>query len=476
MLSQVRLFLPELYFLFMALVLLAVSVRHGAPKPRRTYYTAFVLSGIGLLVALGSLFVEGELFFQAYKVDLFSQIFKVFLSLGMFLVVTICSRLESVEDRHHPEFYLFLTTCTIGMMLLVSAVELITLYVALELSSYSLYILVPMRRGGGEKGSEAGVKYFFMGALASAVMLFGMSYLYGVCHTTHLVDIFQRLPEAVFMPGAIIGLVLTLSGLFFKLAVVPFQSWAPDVYEGGANQLVAYIASASKVAAMAILIRLTALSGAGSAYFMNLLIILSLIGMTFGNLVAIKQRDFKRMLAYSSIAHAGYVLLGILTMSDAGYTGVIYYGLVYLVLNFACFLVIVLVSEKGDNVSIDQFAGLYKRAPLLAATLLLGVFGLAGLPPTGGFTGKFLIFIAVVQKGYLWLAIVAMINVTISLYYYIGVVKSAYLSPPAPDSTAIPISTPMRFLNYLVIAMIIWLGVYPELVYDLASMAAKAVL
>jgi NADH-quinone oxidoreductase subunit N len=476
MLSQVRLFLPELYFLFMALVLLAVSVRHGAPKPRRTYYTAFVLSGIGLLVALGSLFVEGELFFQAYRVDLFSQIFKVFLSLGMFLVVTICSRLESVEDRHHPEFYLFLTTCTIGMMLLVSAVELITLYVALELSSYSLYILVPMRRGGGEKGSEAGVKYFFMGALASAVMLFGMSYLYGVCHTTHLVDIFQRLPEAVFMPGAIVGLVLTLSGLFFKLAVVPFQSWAPDVYEGGSNQLVAYIASASKVAAMAILLRLTALSGAGSAYFMNLLIILSLIGMTFGNLVAIKQRDFKRMLAYSSIAHAGYVLLGILTMSDAGYTGVIYYGLVYLVLNFACFLVIVLVSEKGDNVSIDQFAGLYKRAPLLAVTLLLGVFGLAGLPPTGGFTGKFLIFIAVVQKGYLWLAIVAMINVTISLYYYIGVVKAAYLLPPAPDSTAIPISTPMRFLNYLVIAMIIWLGVYPELVYDLASMAAKAVL
>ncbi len=475
MLNQVILFLPELFFLFMALVLFGLSVLSGRPNPRRDYYTALVLSAIGLVITLGSLGAEGHLFFRAYRLDLFSQIFKCFLSLGLFLVIAISSRLGDIEERHHPEFFLFLTTSTLGMMLLVSAVELITLYVALELSSYSLYILVPMRKKS-EADTEAGVKYFFIGAMASATMLFGMSYIYGVCHTTYLVEIVNRLPSLMFSPGAVLGMILTLCGLFFKLAVFPFHTWAPDVYEGGANHVIAYIATTSKMAGMAILIRLTALSGGGSTYMINLLIILAMVGMTFGNLVAIKQKDFKRMLAYSSIAHAGYVLLGIMSMSEMGYSSVIYYALVYMVLNFACFMVLITVSKQDRNVMIDDFSGLYKRAPLLAVTLLLGVFGLAGLPPTGGFTGKFLIFIAIIEKGYLWLAIFAMINVTISLYYYINVVKAAYLNPPAEGSEKIKISVPLRLLNYAVIVLILWLGLYPATLFDQARIAARAVL
>jgi len=475
MLDQVILFLPELFFLFMALVLFGLTIGSGGPKPRRDYYTALVLSAIGVVITLGSIGAEGHLFFKAYRLDLFSQIFKCFLSFGLFLVVAISYRLDGVEARRHPEYYLFLTTSTLGMMLLVSAVELITLFVALELSSYSLYILVPLRKGS-DFDTEAGVKFFFIGAMASATMLFGMSYIYGVCHTTYLVEIVNRLPSLIHTPGAVLGMVLTLCGLFFKLAVFPFHNWAPDVYEGGANQVIAFIATTSKMAGMAILIRLTALTGGGSSYLINLLIVLSMIGMTFGNLVAIKQKDFKRLLAYSSIAHAGYVLLGILTMSETGYASVIYYALVYLVLNLACFMVLISLSKTGENVKIEDLSGLYRRAPLLAVTLLLGVFGLAGLPPTGGFTSKFLVFIAAIEKGYLWLAIFAMVNVTISLYYYIGVVKAAYLNPPAEGSEKIKISVPLRLLNYALIILILWLGLYPSTLFDQAKTAAAAVL
>jgi len=227
---------------------------------------------------------------------------------------------------------------------------------------------------------------------------------------------------------------------------------------------------------MAILIRLTALTNGSSAYLINLLIVLSMIGMTFGNLVAIKQKDFKRLLAYSSIAHAGYILIGILTMSKLGYSSVIYYALAYLILNFACFMVLITTSEKGKNVAIEDFNGLYSRAPLLAMTLLLGVFGLAGLPPTGGFTSKFLVFIAAIEKGYFWLVVFAMVNVTISLYYYINVVKAAYLNPPAEGSEKIKISVPLRLLNYVVIIIILWLGLYPATLLDRARTAAEAVL
>jgi len=474
MLNQVILFLPELYYLTMALIIFGLVLTNQT-SAKRDYYATLVLSAGGLIITLGSVYANGELFFKAYRVDLFSQLFKIFMSLGLFLVVCICSRLEDIKEEHHPEFYLFMTICTLGMMMLVSAMELITLFVALELSSYSLYILMPMRKTAPHD-AEASVKYFFVGAMASAVMLFGMSYLYGTCQTTYLDEILSRLPALVQSPGAIIGLVLTLCGLFFKLAVVPFHSWAPDVYEGGANQVVAYIATASKMAGVAILIRLVSLTAGSSLYLINLLIILSLVCMTFGNLVAIKQKDFKRMLAYSSIAHAGYILLGLLNMSELGYTSLIYYAVAYLVLSFACFMVIVAVSRHGENVAIQDFTGLYSRAPLLAVTLLLGVFGLAGLPPTAGFTGKFFIFIAAVEKGYLWLAILAMVNVTISLYYYIGVVKAAYLNPPPEGAEKIPVSVPFKLLNYAVIVLIIWLGVFPQTLFEIARIAARAVL
>ena len=468
------LFIPELYCLLMGVVFFGLAMV-ARPNPRRDYFVALLLASIGVVVALASVKLEGSLFFEAYRVDLFSQVFKVMLAMGFFLVVCLCTELNGIEERHHPEFYLFLTTCTLAMMMLVSSVELLTIYVALELSSYSLYILVPLRRGYGID-VEAGIKYLMVGATSSAVMLFGLSFLFGVTHTTYVVDIMNVLPNVITTPAAILGLLLTLCGFFFKLAVFPFHFWAPDVYQGAANQVTAYIASASKVAAVAIIMRMVSLVGGNSQYLVDVLVTLSIASMTLGNLVAIVQKDMKRLLAYSSISHAGYVLIGILSMSPTGYASAIFYALAYLVMNLCCFLVVVKVAQDGSDLKIAQLAGLHRRSPILAMALMLAVFGLAGIPPTIGFTGKFLVFTAAMEKGYITLVIIAMINATISLYYYIMVVKAAYLLEPDVAQPQLPVSMPTKVLTASLVAVMVVFGVFPTYLLEVARAAARMLL
>jgi NADH-quinone oxidoreductase subunit N len=468
------LFIPELYCLLMGVVFFGLAMV-ARPNPRRDYFVALLLASIGVVVALASVKLEGSLFFEAYRVDLFSQVFKVMLAMGFFLVVCLCTELNGIEERHHPEFYLFLTTCTLAMMMLVSSVELLTIYVALELSSYSLYILVPLRRGYGID-VEAGIKYLMVGATSSAVMLFGLSFLFGVTHTTYVVDIIHVLPNVISTPAAILGLLLTLCGFFFKLAVFPFHFWAPDVYQGAANQVTAYIASASKVAAVAIIMRMVSLVGGNSQYLVDVLVTLSIASMTLGNLVAIVQKDMKRLLAYSSISHAGYVLIGILSMSPTGYASAIFYALAYLVMNLCCFLVVVKVAQDGSDLKIAQLAGLHRRSPILAMALMLAVFGLAGIPPTIGFTGKFLVFTAAMEKGYITLVIIAMINATISLYYYIMVVKAAYLLEPDVAQPRLPVSMPTKVLTASLVAVMVVFGIFPTYLLEVARAAARMLL
>ena len=465
------LFIPELYCLLMVVVFFGLAMV-ARPNPRRDYFVALLLGSIGVVVALASVKMQGDLFFQAYRVDLFSQVFKVMLAMGLFLVICLCTELNGIEERHHPEFYLFLSTCTLAMMMLVSSVELLTIYVALELSSYSLYILVPLRRGLGVD-VEAGIKYLMVGASSSAVMLFGLSFVFGVTHTTYVVDIINILPGIISNPAAILGLLLTLCGFFFKLAVFPFHFWAPDVYQGAANQVTAYIASASKVAAVAIIMRMVSLVGDNSQYLVDVLVTLSIASMTLGNLVAIVQKDMKRLLAYSSISHAGYVLIGILSMSQIGYASAIFYALAYLVMNLCCFLVVVKVAQDGSDLKIAQLAGLHRRSPILAMALMLAVFGLAGIPPTIGFTGKFLVFAAAMEKGYFTLVIIAMINATISLYYYIMVVKAAYLLEPDVEQPRLPISFPTKVLTGVLVAAMVVFGIFPHYLLEVARAAAR---
>jgi NADH-quinone oxidoreductase subunit N len=425
------------------------------------------------VVTLATVGLEGTLFTSAYRVDLFSQVFKVLLSIGFFLVVCLCSNLNGIEEARYPEVYLFLTTCTLGMMLLVSSVELLTLYVALELSSYSLYALVSLRNGS--QHMEAAIKYFLSGIATSALMLFGLASLFGAAQTTYVADLTLRLPHLLNTPMAFLGLLLTLSGFFFKLALFPFHVWAPSVYQGAANQVTAFVATATKVTAMAMLTRLVSMSH-GNTSMAHVLITLSIISMTYGNLVALIQKDFKRLLAYSAIAHAGYVLMGILSMSPNGYAAAVFYAVAYLAMIFTCFLVVVKVASDGSNVTIVQLAGLHRRSPLLAMALLVGVFSLGGIPPTIGFTGKFFVFNAAMEKGYFFLVLIGMINVVVSLYYYVQVVKAAFLLEPEEELPAIHLSIPTTILTGVMIIIVIAAGIFPRHLFQLATATIKGLL
>jgi NADH-quinone oxidoreductase subunit N len=284
------------------------------------------------------------------------------------------------------------------------------------------------------------------------------------------------LPAIIGQPGVVIGLLFTLGGFFFKLAVFPFHLWAPDAYQGAANQVAAYIATASKVAAIAVIVRVLAFAGQGSVYLVHVLAIVSVVSMTLGNLAAIVQKDLKRLLAFSTIAHSGYVLIGILVLSPAGYSGVIYYALAILVMKFTAFMVIVELASDGRNLQIEELAGLHRRSPILALALMVSLFSLAGIPPTIGFTGKFLVFVAAIEKGYVALVIIAMINVVISLYYYLLVIKAAYLLEPAVALPPLGVSMPKKLLAGVSTVVIVAAGIYPSWLIQLARSAAQSLI
>jgi NADH-quinone oxidoreductase subunit N len=465
---------PELFFLTAALVFLGISMS-GRPDPERDYLTAVVLGAVGLGICLACVPLRGDLFLGAYRVDLFSQTFKTLLAMGFFLIVCICNDLTGVAERHHPEFYLLLTASTLALMLLVSCVHLLPLYVALELSSYSLYVLVYLQVDL-RQGIRAGLTYFLIGAAASAVMIFGLALLYGAAQSAYLADLMTALPGMLHQPMVAIGVLLTLAGFFFKLAVFPFHFWAPDVYQGAPHQAAAYIATVSKVAAVAVLIRVAALTGGAGSFLTDALVALAIVSMTVGNLSALVQKDFKRLMAYSSIAQAGYVLIGILSMSPAGYGGAIFYALALLVMKVTCFLVLVAAAGGGRNMEIAGLAGLHRRSPILALALMMAVFSLAGIPPTIGFTGKFLVFKAAIAQGHVSLVLIAMINVVISLYFYLMVVRAAYLTEPQGPQPALLAPPLTRGLAYFLVALTVLAGIYPTPLIAWADAAARGLM
>ena len=464
-------FMPELYFFGSLLFFLVAAIfRHW--RSRTLYWIALGLAAAGVVACLAAVPASATLFAGTYRVDLFSQVFKVLLAMGLFLVLCLCDRLPGVAPKRHAEFYMLLFTCTLAMMFLVSSIHLLTLYVSLELSSYSLYVMVALRRDQA-MGLEAGLKYFFVGICASAVMLLGIALLYGETQSAQLQELVHILPDALHQPLVLLGFVFTLGGLFFKLALFPFHFWAPDAYQGASDQVAAYIATVSKVAAVAVLLRTIAATGGHSILLAHTLAALAVISMTVGNLAAIVQKDYKRLMAFSSIAHAGYVLIGILGMNESGYAAAVFYALAVLLMKFTCFLVLVRAAAPQGNLQIAQLAGLHRRSPMLAMALMLSLFGLAGIPPTIGFTGKLLVFTAAIQQGYLWLVLVAMINVVISLYYYLLVIKAAYLAEPDPAYPAPTVALADRVLAAGLIVAIVFVGIYPKDVLALAYSAVQ---
>jgi NADH-quinone oxidoreductase subunit N len=355
---------------------------------------------------------------------------------------------------------MFLGFSALGLMMLVSSVELISIVIALEISSYSLYVIVPLRKGQTKIQLEASMKYLFFGAISTGIMLYGMSYLYGMTNSTFLSNILFMLPKFLDQPIGILAIVLTLTGFFFKLSLFPFHFWAPDIYEGASNTTTTFIATVPKVAAAALLIRLVTMASSADPVFVTILIVLAALSMTFGNLVGLVQKDIKRLLAYSGIAHAGYVVMGILAMSKDGNAAAIYYMVVYLFMNLACFYVVLLLAKNGENISINDLSGLAKRAPLLAFTLAVSAFSLAGIPPTGGFTGKLFLFTSAFKAGHLNIVLIGAVNTVISIFYYLNLVRMSYSREPV-STEPIKLSFQEKALCYVMICLVLYLGITP---------------
>jgi NADH-quinone oxidoreductase subunit N len=470
---KLTLLLPEIALSMACLILFFCTL--GKMKAGALQTLAVTFAVISLGAALISIGQTGSLFFDTYRVDLLSQLFKAIITLGFILVLSIAPGSRGVEPRLLPEYLLFLTTGVLGLVLLVSSHELLTIVMSLEISSFAVCVLIPLRGYRMHREHlEAAVKYFLFGVCVIGIMLFGMSYIFGLTGSTWLGEIAPKVPMLLRdEPLAVIGMIMMLAGFFYKLSLFPMHFLTPDVFEGSANETAGFYATLPKIAVTAVIIRLVSLSGPETSKLTWALAALAVLSMTAGNLAALVQKDLKRLLAYSSIAHAGYLMIGILCVNRLGLASVIYYMLGYLLMNLACFYVIYQLAPEGENLSFDHLAGLYRRSPLLAFTLAAAAFGLTGIPPTIGFTGKFLIFTAAFQKGFHLLVIIAVVNAAISLFFYLKMVRAAYVQVENPGD-ALTLTFPQKLLGVFFIASIILTGVLPQSFIALAERAVVA--
>jgi NADH-quinone oxidoreductase subunit N len=472
--------LPELMLLTGATAFFALSLfsKLDVNQVKNSAICFGVATFIASLISLNS---QATLFFGSYDVDLYSQLFKLMISFGVTIVLIFGQNLKDIDESVRPEYYLFLFLSALGLMMVVSSVELIAIFVSLELSSFALYLLVPMRsdQSGLRIQMEAGIKYILFGVLATGFMLFGMSYIFGLTGSTYLADIVTGL-ESAPQPAALFAIIMVLAGFFFKLAVFPMHFWVPDIYQGAANETTGFIATVPKLAAVALLIRITSMSSGNMQFLVYLLMFLALCSMFYGNLSALVQTDVKRMLGFSGIAHAGFILLGLLTMDASGYAIAIYYIAGYVVMNLACFLVLCNVSQKGENLAIEDLRGLHKRQPVLAFILAVGLFALGGIPPFVGFMGKFMLLTGTLKAGpesliYLIVVILAAINTGIAIYYYLSVVRISYTTDPE-DRPDVAVDGFTQTVGIALVLLIIIMGALPSKLVTFADTAVRTIM
>jgi NADH-quinone oxidoreductase subunit N len=465
------LFIPETMLSALSVLLLSLTL---VKKEQVSKFLNPLMTFSGLLLLAGCLWAlkaDGSLFYSTYKIDLLSQGFKLMIATGLFFTFLVSKETLSIARSLRVEYFLFLSTAALGMMMMTSAADILTLYISMELSAYSLYLLASLRQD--KSNAEAGVKYLILGAAASGIFLWGFSLVAGISGSLSLIEISKKAPQFVSQPVFVIGLALASMAFLFKLSSVPVHFWAPDVYEKASTQVTAFIATASKVTAVAILIRIFLWMGV-APNFVAVLVALSFLSMTLGNAVALVQKDVKRLLAYSSIAQAGYILVGLLAGSLEGYSSVYFYALAYLVMNAGAFLVVLCVAKTAadDNPQISHFNGLAERSPFLGLVLLLSLLSLAGIPPLIGFTGKWILFSAAMEKGHWFLVLWGVLNSVVSLFYYLTLVKHAYLEKPSMSSPIL-LPIPIKILGFLILAMLVLVGIFPNPVISFSQNAVQ---
>ncbi len=493
--DTLRLLLPELLLLFTGLVVLCVDFVWRNEVRKATWVPALALVGLAAALAatIGLWNTPATPILAVMALDQFALFFKVIAIVTVAFVILAAARWLPSRTPYRGEFYALLVFAGLAISLAAAANDLIAVYLAMEFLSITSYVLAGYIRRDA-KSSEAGLKYFLYGAVTSAAMLYGMSLLYGAAGTTSLPGIFQALVQTQLAPDtglawlAAAAIIPLLAGFAFKMVLAPFHQWAPDVYEGAPTPVTAFLSVGSKAAGFAILIRvfLTALPE-GFRYgvgWMAFLMALSIISMLLGNLIALRQTDIKRLLAYSSIAQAGYMIIGFIAMRTdvqngfMGMNGVLFYLFGYLFTNLAAFTAIIAFEHATGCTSIPDYRGLVRRSPVLAGVLLIAMLSLAGIPGTAGFLGKLFVFGAAIQMNIaqtITLAVVGILTSVIGAFYYLNVVRYMFFEPA--DEGAPPIKVPAGLQVGLALTAlgIVVVGVYPQPFLDMATRSMEMV-
>ncbi|MGV7235753.1 MAG: NADH-quinone oxidoreductase subunit NuoN [Nitrosomonadaceae bacterium] len=465
---------PEIFLLIMICVALLAELLVGD----KLHYISYLLSQIALFGCALITFVTSSpdvvyTFSGMFVDDTLADVLKliVYITVSIFLVYS--HKYVAMRGMFSGEFFSLVLFATLGMMVMISASNFLTLYLGLELLSLSLYAMVALRRDS-VVATEAAMKFFILGALASGFLLYGMSLVYGA--TGGALDI-TRVAEAIQNGVAtpkvlVVGLVFIIAGISFKLSVAPFHMWVPDVYHGAPTAVVLFIGSAPKLAAFGFIMRLL-VEGMGGmvADWQGMLIIIAVLSMVVGNLAAIAQTNIKRMLAYSTISHMGFMLLGIISADNNGYSSAMFYIVVYVIMTLGTFGIIMLLSREEYEVEkLDDFKGLNRRSPWYAFITLLFMFSLAGIPPTVGFYAKLSVLQAVMGAGYVWLAVVAVLFSLVGAFYYLRIVKLMYFDEPESDAPITPNGDVELLISANGMAVLI-LGIFPQILMTLCFYA-----
>ncbi len=474
--SMLMAILPELLLLGLAMVVLAADVI-WRPSQRR-FLAWLTAGGMTAILVLALIFSrpdasQGLILGGMLRHDWMAFAFKLLFLFAGAVTALISLDFPGVGER--GEYFALLAVATLGMSLMASAADLIMLYLAIETTSIPLYILAGFIKVD-DKSTESGIKYFLFGAMASTVMLYGFSLIFGFAGETNLYALAGKLAAGQVSPWVIIGAaVLVLVGLAFKISAVPFHFWAPDVYEGAPTPITAFVSTASKAAGFAVLLRvMLAVFPQVEAEWTAIVAAMAVATMTLGNLIALAQKNIKRLLAYSSIAHAGYAMIGLVAISQLGSASVLFYLIAYVVTNLAAFGVVVLFARAAGSDEIADYAGLSRRSPGLALALMVAILSLAGMPPLAGFVAKVYVFAAAVQTGLVWLAFVGVLNSIIGLYYYLVVLKVVYLYRSEDEDKPIAVPRGAALGLAVCLAAILIIGVLsgPWLDWSLGASAA----
>ncbi|MFQ6617945.1 MAG: NADH-quinone oxidoreductase subunit N [Fidelibacterota bacterium] len=478
-------FIPEFILTGTVLILILIDLMLKEKDSGKLAYFALV----GLIGTFISLIIIYEkepisLFNGMLALDPFSFFFKFLFLLTAFFVVLISTAVKELKKRKIGEYYYLILILTLGMFILSSATTLLTIYISIELVSITSYILAGYLKES-RRSSEAALKYVIYGAFSSGIMLYGMSLLYGLTGSIHIAEINEKLLlYSSDKLTVILSILFILAGFGYKIASVPFHFWSPDVYEGAPTPFTAFLSVGPKAAGFAVIIRffniamissgnpnLTLWSSLEDINWPQILAAISAVTMTLGNLIAIKQNNLKRLFAYSSIAHAGYTLMGVVLLSRQGIFAVLFYLVAYYLMNLGAFFVVVTVANELETEDINAYTGLAYRAPFLSVSMAIFLFSLTGIPPTAGFIGKFYLFAALIKGGseYYWLAIVGILNSVISLYYYARILKFMILRVPDIKAEVLkPSSLCMAVIGILIVPTII-LGIYWAPLADFAN-------